>query len=152
VIPYLAGALLGVAVAVLGRVTGFDRDRSFYSTVLVIVASYYVLFAILGDSLGALVGETAIAIIFSAVAIFGGLRFPLLVGVGIVGHGLFDLVHHVIIQNPGVPGWWPAFCMSIDVVLGLWVIRLSRFPRTDTIEMSPSLETKEAPHGQCGCD
>jgi hypothetical protein len=126
VTPYVVGILLAVAVALLGRVTRFDNDRSFYATILVIVASYYVLFAIIGHSTDALVGETAIATVFVVVALFGALRFPLLVGIGIAVHGLFDLVHHVIIQNPGLPPWWPAFCMSIDIILGLWVIGLSR--------------------------
>jgi hypothetical protein len=137
VTPYVVGAVLAVAVGALGRATRFDRDRSFYSTILVIVASYYILFAVLGDSTNALVWETAVAIIFSAVAVLGGLRFPLLVGIGIAAHGLFDLVHHLIIQNPGVPPWWPAFCMSVDLILGLWVIGLWRFRRTNAVAMSP---------------
>jgi len=126
-----------VAVAALGRVTHFDRDRSFYSTILVIIASYYILFAILGDSPTALVGETAIATMFWVVAVFGGLRSPLLVGIGIAAHGVLDLVHHVIIQNPGLPPWWPAFCMSVDILLGLWVIGLLRTRRVDTAAIAP---------------
>lgn len=135
--PFVVGVLLAVAVAALGRGTRFDWDRSFYSTILVIIASYYILFAILGDSTNALVWEMVIAAIFSVAAVLGALRFPLLVGIGIAAHGLFDLVHHVIIQNPGVPPWWPGFCMSVDLILGLWVIGLSRSRRTDTVAMSP---------------
>lgn len=128
--PFLVGIFLALVVAVIGKATRFDQERSFYSTVLIIIASYYVLFAIQGESTDALVWEIVIALPFLAVAIFGALRFPLLVGIGIVAHGLFDLVHHVIIHNPGVPSWWPGFCMSIDVALGLWVIGLSRFRQT----------------------
>jgi hypothetical protein len=84
-----------------------------------------VLFAVLGGSNQALVCELVIAIAFSTVAIIGALFFPTLVGTGIIAHGLFDLVHDMIIENPGVPAWWPAFCGSIDVVLGLWVITLT---------------------------
>jgi hypothetical protein len=48
---------------------------------------------------------------------------PLLwaVAVALVGHGVFDFVHGMIISHPGVPGWWPQFCGSIDVALGAWV-------------------------------
>ena len=55
----------------------------------------------------------------------GALRLPLLVGVGIFSHGLFDFVHYMMIQDAGVPDWWPGFCGSLDVVLGLWVIAFS---------------------------
>jgi hypothetical protein len=85
-----------------------------------------VLFAVLGGSRHALVWELAIAAAFSTAAILGALFLPILVGTGIMAHGLFDLVHDVMIENSGVPTWWPGFCGSIDVVLGLWVIIVTR--------------------------
>jgi hypothetical protein len=129
-IPLVVGSLLALAVAILGKVTRFDRDRSFYTAVLLIIASYYVLFAIQGDSLQALPWEGLVAIAFAIVAVFGALRLPLLVGVGILAHGLFDLAHPALIHNPGVPPWWPSFCMSFDVFLGLWVIGMTLSHRT----------------------
>ncbi len=125
-IPIVVGALLAVGVAALGKFTHFDEDRSFYFTVLVIIASYYVLFAVLGGSDLALVWELVIAAAFSTVAIVGALHAPTLVGIGIIAHGLFDFVHDGIIENPGVPTWWPSFCGSVDVLLGLWVVILTR--------------------------
>ena len=124
--PIVVGVLLAIAIAALAKFTRFDEERSFYSTVLVIIASYYVLFAVLGGSNHALVWELVIAIAFSTVAIIGALFLPTLVGAGIMAHGLFDLVHDMIIENPGVPTWWPIFCGSIDVLLGLWVMTLAR--------------------------
>jgi len=41
-----------------------------------------------------------------------------LVAIGLVGHGVFDIFHHLVIENPGMPHWWPGFCMACDVVLG----------------------------------
>ncbi len=124
--PFVVGVLLAIAIAALAKFTRFDEDRSFYATVLVIVASYYVLFAVLGGSSHALVWELAVAFAFSTVAIAGALFFPTLVGAGIMAHGLFDVGHDLIIDNSGVPAWWPTFCASIDIVLGLWVIGLTR--------------------------
>lgn len=118
----VVGVLLAIAIAALAKFTRFDEDRSFYATVLVVIASYYVLFAVLDGSSHVLVWELVIAIAFSMVAIIGALFLPTLVGTGIIAHGLFDLVHDVIIENSGVPTWWPSFCGSLDVLLGLWVI------------------------------
>lgn len=125
-IPIVVGVLVAVGVAALAKFTRFDEDRSFYFTVLVIIASYYVLFAVLGGSGLALVWELVIAAAFSTVAIVGALHAPILVGIGIIAHGLFDFVHDGIIENPGVPTWWPSFCGSVDVLLGLWVVILTR--------------------------
>jgi uncharacterized membrane protein HdeD (DUF308 family) len=125
-IPVVIGLLLAVGIAALARFTRFDEDRSFYSTILIIIASYYVLFAVLGGSRHALGWELVIGVVFSAVAIIGALVLPALVGIGIIAHGLFDLVHDVLITNSGVPTWWPSFCGSIDVSLGLWVLLSTR--------------------------
>lgn len=124
-IPVVVGVLLAVGIATLAKFTRFDEDRSFYSTVLIIIASYYVLFAVLGGSGHALVWELILVVAFSTIAIIGALFFPTLVGTGIVAHGLFDIVHDILIENSGVPTWWPTFCASVDVSLGIWVIILS---------------------------
>jgi hypothetical protein len=124
--PVVVGVLLAIGIAALARFTHFDEDRSFYSTVLMIIASYYVLFAVLGGTGHALVWELVVAVAFSTVAITAALLLPWLVGIGIIAHGLFDLVHDGLIENSGVPAWWPSFCASIDVLLGLWVLLLFR--------------------------
>jgi uncharacterized membrane protein HdeD (DUF308 family) len=128
-IPFLVGVLTAVGVAAFGKYARFDQDRSFYPTVLIVIASYYILFAVMGGSRHALAWELVGAVAFSTMAIVGALYLPVLVGVGIVAHGLFDFVHHTMIEDAGVPDWWPIFCGTVDVVLGLWVIGLSRSGR-----------------------
>lgn len=121
-IPFLVGAILAIAIAVLARILKFDKEPGFYSTVLIVVASYYVLFAFIArESIGI---ELLVAGVFSAVAIAGALRWPILLGLGILIHGLFDFAHSSLIDNSGVPLWWPAFCAGVDIVLGIWVIYL----------------------------
>jgi hypothetical protein len=44
-----------------------------------------------------------------------------LVAVAIAGHGVFDLLHHSLIENAGVPVWWPGFCATVDLILGAWL-------------------------------
>jgi hypothetical protein len=64
----LVGVLLAFAAGLLARASGLDRDRAFYPTVLIVIASYYSLLAVMGASTRA----------------------------------------------PGVPSWWPAFCLTFD--------------------------------------
>jgi hypothetical protein len=47
-VEYLIGVLLALGVAAFAALTGFDRDRSFYPTVLIVVGAYYILFAAMG--------------------------------------------------------------------------------------------------------
>jgi hypothetical protein len=118
---YLVGVIVAVAVAGLATLVGFDRDRSFYPTVLIVVAAYYPLFAAMGASTVVLEMESAAGAGFLALALLGFKKNMWLVAAAIAGHGLFDAVHHLVIENPGVPVWWPGFCGSADVILGGWL-------------------------------
>jgi len=112
---YVIGLVLALAVWAFGRWSGFDRDRAFYATMVVVVASYYVLFAAMGGSADTLVVESAVMGAFALAAVLGFKRYPWLVVAGLGGHGVFDAVHDLAIANPGVPEWWPSFCGTFDV-------------------------------------
>jgi hypothetical protein len=115
-IALTVGAVLALAVGLVARISGFDRDRAFYPTVAIVVASYYSLFAAMGASTRVLVLESLIGLAFVAGALFG-FRSSLWIAVAALGgHGAFDLVHGAILSNPGVPAWWPAFCGTYDGV------------------------------------
>ncbi len=58
---YLIGVILSLAVAGSATVIGLDRERAFYPTVLIVIASYYVLFAVMGASRRTLVIEIVVA-------------------------------------------------------------------------------------------
>jgi hypothetical protein len=117
---YFVGVALGLVVGVFTSVTGLDRDRALYPVVLIVIASYYVLFAIMGGG-AALVWELAIAAAFLLAATIGFRTNLWVVAVAVMGHGVQDLFHGRLIANAGVPVWWPGFCASIDVVIGFYL-------------------------------
>src|SRR5689334_6497684 len=118
---YLIGVGLAIGVCVFALLTGFDRDRVFYPTVVAVNATYYILFAVMGSSTSALVSESLAAAAFFALAVVGFKKNLWLAVVGLAGHGLFDFLHDLLIQNPGLPVWWPGFCLSFDVLAGGFV-------------------------------
>jgi hypothetical protein len=118
---YIVGVLLASGTLVFARAVGFDRDRSFYVVVLVVVASYYDLFAVMGGSTQALISELVGTAAFVALAAVGFKVNLWLVVAGLVGHGIFDFIHAGLIQDPGVPHWWPGFCLSYDVIAGAYL-------------------------------
>lgn len=126
-IPCGIGAGVATGVFILGRVAGFDRDRAFYSTILIVIASYYILFAVLGRSTHALVVESLIFAVFLAAAVAGFRSSLWIVALGLVLHGVMDFFFHDrLVQNPGLPPWWPWFCGGYDVAAGAflgWLIR-----------------------------
>ena len=96
---------------------------------LVVIASYYVLFAVTGGSMRALVLESIVMSAFAGMAVLG-FRFNLwLVVAALAAHGVFDFIHGYVVANPGVPDWWPAFCLAYDVGAAgalAWLTRDSR--------------------------
>ena len=115
---YLIGVGLAAAVCAFAMVSGFDRDRVFYPTMVVVVGHYYILFAVMGSSTPVLALECLAAAVFLALAVIGFKWSLWLTAAALAGHGIFDFFHHLLIQNPGVPVWWPGFCMSFDVLAG----------------------------------
>lgn len=128
---YLSGALLALATGAFATVVGLDRERSFYPVVLIVIASYYLLFAAMGEALPALVVEGGIMAGFAALAVAGFKRGSWLVVFGLAGHGVLDLVHGRLVDNPGVPVWWPMFCLTFDVTAaGYLAVRQLRGERS----------------------
>src|ERR1700687_5468584 len=107
---YVIGLILAAAVAGLAHLVGFDRQRVFYPTVLIVIASYYVLFAAMGASRRTLIIEIVVAGGFLLVAVLGFKRNLWLVVAALIGQGVFEFVHRFFIDNPSVPHWWPGFC------------------------------------------
>lgn len=118
--PYLIGVVLALATAFVGSWIGLDR-RSFYTTVLIVVAHYYVLFAAMGASSRVLVIELIVMILFVLIAAIGFRTRMWIIAAGLALHGAFDFVHGALVTNPGVPLWWPAFCAAYDVAAALAV-------------------------------
>lgn len=92
--PLIIGFALALGVGILiGTVAGFDRDRAFYATVLIIVGSFYCLFAVVGGaSLSVLTYEIAFFALFAGLAVFGFKTSMWIVSAGLIAHGLFDIV------------------------------------------------------------
>jgi hypothetical protein len=132
VVELLIGAGLATATAVSARMIGFDRDRMFFPMLLMVIATYYILFACMSHSAAPLAPETGWAAVFIAVAIAGYKRSLWLVVAGLLVHGIFDAVHGFMIENPGVPSFWPSFCAAYDIALALCLgSQLLRRPLSD---------------------
>lgn len=123
---YIIGVAIAAGVALLGRYAGFDRDRAFYPTVLIVTASYYVLFAVIGGSAHAVVLESAVMVMFALAAVAGFKSSGWIVVAALAGHAVFDALRGHALENSGVPVWWPAFCLAFDVGAAAclaWILR-----------------------------
>ncbi len=125
-------ALIGAAVGVLTIVSArlIRGERWLYSLGLLTLPGLYAFFALQA-------GEQAVGVkemIYGVPFIVVGLTFAfvsvrqsaVVVGAFWILHGLYDLTHRQFITNAGVPGWYPVFCFSVGVVIGAYLLWLSR--------------------------
>ena len=117
------GIMSALAVGVFARWIGLDRDKAFYPTVMMVIAFLYVLFAAIGGG-AAMPVEAMIGTGFAVLAALGFKLNPWFVVVALVGHGLFDWAHPHVIENRGVPPWWPEFCSAYDITAGAFLAGL----------------------------
>jgi hypothetical protein len=125
-------ALIGVSVGVLtiGVARLIRGERWLYALGLLTLPSLYANFALQA-------GEPAVGVkemIYGIPFIVAGLIFAfvsvrqsaVVVGSFWILHALWDLTHSQFFTNAGVPGWYPVFCFSVDIVVGVYVLWLSR--------------------------
>jgi hypothetical protein len=128
-VALLIGVSLALAVGIFATAIGLDRDRAFYPTVTIVIAAYYALFAVMGASTHTLILEVSVGAVFLLLAAYGFKTSLWVVAAALAAHGILDLVHGSVIPNPGVPAWWPGFCLGYDVAAAAyltWLIRRGR--------------------------
>ena len=122
------GVALGILTILLART--IRGERWLYSIGLLTLPSLYAFFALrVGDHPAGLK-----EMIYGLPFLVAGLVFAfvsvrksaVVIGALWILHGLYDLVHDQFISNAGVPDWYPAFCFSVDVVIGAYLLWLSR--------------------------
>lgn len=139
-LPYVVGIVLSIAVAVFARWVGLDRDRAFYPTVLIVIASYFVLFAAMIGSIETVLLESMVMTVFVIAAVAGFKRSLWIVVGALAAHGVQDAVHSHIVANAGVPAWWPAWCLAYDVGAAgalAWILTRAGLPSTAASVSSP---------------
>lgn len=129
-LEYAIGVVLALAIGLFATLVGFDRDRTFYPTVTVVIASYYALFAVVGGAPRELWLETAFIAAFAGLAVAGFKKSLWFVVAALFLHGVFDLVHGKLVENPGVPVWWPGFCLAYDLGAAGYLAMLLRRSNT----------------------
>ena len=113
--PYVVGIVMSLGVALFARCVGFDRDRAFYPIVMIVIALYYVLFAAMTNSVQTVLLESIVMTLFAIAAVIGFKSSAWVVVAALAGHGVFDAFHGHVLENSGVPLWWPAFCLAYDL-------------------------------------
>ncbi|MGW8221659.1 MAG: DUF6010 family protein [Syntrophobacteria bacterium] len=113
--------ILGVVLALLfiwfARTRGPQREPFIYSIGLIIAALFYVAFSVTGATTQWLMLELIGLVVFTIFAVLG-LRVSLwFLALGWASHVSWDVLLHLIREQPFVPNWYPVACISFDLMV-----------------------------------
>lgn len=138
------GAVLGGAF-VYGAVRNAPQGRRRLGTALVVASFIYVAFAMAAMESSWLLIEIGGVALFAGFAALGARQSLLWLAGGWALHALWDAGLHVINPPAFTPLWYPVLCISFDLVVAAYVIRIvhkSAIP--GTVPSSDSKSTRRA--------
>ena len=117
--------ILGVVLALLfisfARLRGPRREPFIYSIGLIVAALFYVAFSSTGATTQWLMIELIGLVVFTIIAVLG-LRVSLwFLAIGWASHVLWDVLLHLIREQPFVPDWYPVACISFDLIVAGYI-------------------------------
>jgi len=131
----ISGIIVAVAVIILTQLLSkYFTAKLMAATILVAIAFIYVGFSLKGNVVTYIILECTMALMFYFLALIGYARNSLWIAIGIIVHGVWDILHHQgWLIKTDVPGYWPSFCIIVDVIDGLYfffIFRLRTFAGT----------------------
>ena len=122
----IIGIITAILVICYFKRKGLEKAQLPYPILLASFPLYYFVFALYANDHLALYKEIGISLIFlllAYLAIKSNRKTSLiLVSLGCITHGAYDVYHNILFLNNGTPVWWVEFCGSIDLILGFYLI------------------------------
>lgn len=123
------GAGAALATLTWGRGRGPEFERRLYVTILVAMQALYLGFVVVRPSGRGFVIEAVFLVVCWGLAA-GSRRIALLLPLGYLMHGLWDLRHGALV-TPYVPSGYPELCVAYDWLLVVYFLtRLRAWTRT----------------------
>lgn len=131
----ISGVGVAVLIIIITRMlSSYFTAKLFASTILVAIAFIYVGFALKQNPVSSIILEVVVALIFYFLALIGYTKNNLLISYGIILHGVWDIFHHkgLLIQT-NIPAYWPSFCLTVDIIDGLYFLFVFKKLKTSNI-------------------
>jgi hypothetical protein len=129
ILALIIGVLTSIFVILRFKKTRLEKSKYAYSVLLFTFPFYYFVFAMYGKDYAVIPLEFIAGLLFFSIAIvslqFSDFTKFLLLASGYILHGVYDVVHNMLFINTGTPNWWPEFCGSLDIIVGLYLIKLA---------------------------
>ena len=149
-IETISGVVVAVAVIILTQVlSGYFTAKLMAATNLVAIAFIYVGFSLKDNPGGLTVLEVLVSLVFYFMAIIGYIRNGYAIAYGIILHGVWDICHHNgSLIGTHIPGYWPLFCLVVDIIDGLYFLILFKSQKNALVLKMQGLSNGESSVGK----
>ena len=120
--PYIFGTLTGLLLIVLISFFPDQISLDIFACLLAFIAAIYIGFVLQSKSLKDKILEWIVASSFLILAVIGRTFSPTILAMGYLFHGFWDMIHHPKGIKTEIPVWYPAFCITIDWVIGIYIV------------------------------
>lgn len=114
---YIIGLVAAFCIFFVAKKYKMLNSNEFFFAILVTITTYYIVFAVEHNKY--ILTEILGSAIFVTLGLLFLRRSINILAILIVLHGVYDLFHAIVIPNSGTPIWWPGFCATFDIVLGV---------------------------------
>jgi hypothetical protein len=119
----VAGVISGGATLIIPSLLSADIAFGLLAILLGMIASVYLGYALADGRLRAFQVEYVGMVAFAALATVALARHSaLLLALGYLGHGLWDLLHHRREVEVHMPRWYVPVCLGYDTVVAIYVL------------------------------
>ena len=132
-IETISGIITALVIIVLSRLLSkYFTTKLIAATSLVAIAFIYTGFSLKDNPVSLIILEVAVSLFFYFLAIIGFTRNSSLIAYGIILHGLWDVLHHQrFAVGTNIPGYWPSFCIIIDIIDGIYFLFIFKRQKTN---------------------
>ncbi len=147
-IETISGIIAAIVIIVLSQLLSrYFTIKLFAATNLVAIAFIYIGFSLSNNPVRLIVLESVVALAFYFIALMGYARNNKLIGYGIILHGIWDILHHKgILISTVMPNYWPSFCLTIDIIVGLYFILVFKNQSLKPSAQHQKLQTSVSTH------
>ena len=122
----IIGLLGGILTALIAWSPIIPDPIVFHTVSLTMIGAIYMGFAFADGRPSIVILELSVATVFIVLALLGLWVAPLFIAVGLVLHGIWDLLHHPRGIKTKLPVWYPPFCAAFDFLFAGVFLFLAR--------------------------
>ena len=125
-IPFIAAIIISLSTIFGCKFAKSENKAWAYPLILSLYPVIYFCFALYANDNEALFNELIFAIPIFFICIISAIKnikySAFILAVGYIGHAIYDIIHHQLFINSGTPLWWPEFCGTVDLIIGIYLI------------------------------